>query len=192
MSVAKTTTEFSMFRRSWLTMPRKLAARRERLVRPSAFRQEILIGLPPFGRQKRDLIRTLLAKRVVGLGALLAEGAIVPHSFRSTVPGDDAVGASGPRLSVGLRTSRQKHLVGARPRLADDGVGRLVDDGELRLENLVRLFAFDRRLSSVCSRSDLGGCSSASIRVVYHAVRRNPERTTTHVLVRTPSATTLL
>jgi hypothetical protein len=52
-------------------------------------------------------------------------------------------GRNGRRLSIRLRASRCKHIVGARPSPADDGVRRLIDGCHFLFESLIRLLAFD-------------------------------------------------
>ena len=115
MSAAKPTTAFSMFRRSWLTMPRNSSRVASASSDRGAFGDKILVR---FFRSatEGDLLRAFLAKGFVGVGALVLTDMIFPNSLALHEASACARLALTPLIGVRAR-GRQERVRTASRRL---------------------------------------------------------------------------
>jgi len=113
------------------------------IVGPSPFAQKVLVGSLAFGREKPGALSTFVTKRFIRLASLVPEGLVFPPSLLLDESGRLLAGRTVRRLSIRLRASRRKHIVGARPGPADNGVRCLIDGSELGGQSMIRSLAFD-------------------------------------------------
>ena len=122
-----------------------LISRGKVIVRPRTFVGQVLVGLTAFTRQESDMFCALLSNNRVGGRALGQQHLVFAQSVLLDPFSIVRADRSGDGLTIRGRPRPGKHLVGARPRTADDGICRLIDRNHVFVERKVGPFTLDAK-----------------------------------------------